>query len=142
MKPRNVSISQIGQKHLPSIRAQIMAKPMRELEPEAKPSKYKNVRCEADGIKFDSLREREVYFDLKTLQRAGKISGLEVHPRYSLDMNGDHIGFYTADFRFLEPHKGSQIWDVKGGKGTQTTASRLRIRCFQAIYKLRVVIVT
>lgn len=37
-----------------------------------------------DGIKFDSRREGDRYCELKLLQRAGKISNLELQKRYEL----------------------------------------------------------
>lgn len=40
-----------------------------------KPSKYRNVKCEADGITFDSRRERDYFLTLKAQQERGEILG-------------------------------------------------------------------
>jgi hypothetical protein len=42
-----------------------------------KPPKYRNTRCEHEGIKFDSLRERDRWIELSRLEAAGDISDLE-----------------------------------------------------------------
>jgi hypothetical protein len=46
--------------------------------------KYKNTKCEYEGIKFDSRREMDRYIVLKDAERKGLISGLEVHKKYEL----------------------------------------------------------
>ena len=62
-----------------------------------------------DGIKFASAKEARRYGELKLLQMAGKISALELQPRYKLVIEET----YVADFRYVE--KGETIIeDVKG----------------------------
>lgn len=83
-----------------------------------------------DGIRFDSLAEGQRYTELKTLQKACKISGLICHPKWDLIENpillpeqirqtvygGKAITnklTFAADFAYLE--NGRQIVeDVKG----------------------------
>ena len=47
-------------------------KDFRALKPE-KPNKYRNVKTEVDGIRFDSLKEANYYCQLKLLKRQGEI---------------------------------------------------------------------
>ncbi len=47
-------------------------------------NKLGNRSITIDGIKFDSIRESDRYCELKLLQRAGKISNLELQKRYEL----------------------------------------------------------
>lgn len=131
-------LSSLGASALAQVREQLTPK---EIAAD-KPTKYRAQRCEAWGIKFASLRERQRFGELRLLERAGKITDLEAHPRYSLDLNGAHIGFYTGDSRYREIGKGDTIEDVKGGKATHNTASRLRIKVFEAIYRVKVKIIT
>lgn len=44
---------------------------------ETKRSKYRNVRCEIDGQKFDSKAEAEFWLELKLRERAGEIRDLK-----------------------------------------------------------------
>ena len=62
-----------------------------------------------DGIKFASAKEARRYGELKLLQMAGKISALELQPRYKLVIEET----YVADFRYLENGE-TIIEDVKG----------------------------
>jgi hypothetical protein len=105
-----------------------------------KPNKYRNKKCEAWGIKFDSIRERDRFGELLLLQKAGEISKLEAHPRWPLDVNGAHLGHYTADNTYV-PKVGAQIIEDVKSKPTMTAASMLRIKLFEAIYNCRVIIV-
>lgn len=89
-------------------------------------SKYGNKKVEIDGFKFDSKLEAKRYGELKLLERAGKITGLKVHPKYPIIINDKKICTYIADFeywtKFLDVSKCPEcvIEDVKGMKGTST----------------------
>ena len=75
----------------------------------AKKHKYFARPTIVDGIKFASAKEARRYGELKLLQMAGKISQLELQPRYKLVIEVT----YVADFRYVE--KGETIIeDVKG----------------------------
>lgn len=50
----------------------------------AKGSKYKNKKCEYDGIKFDSQKERDRYIFLKKAECEGLISNLELQVKHEL----------------------------------------------------------
>ena len=62
-----------------------------------------------DGIKFASAKEARRYGELKLLEKAGKISALELQPRYKLVIEETYVG----DFRYLENGE-TIIEDVKG----------------------------
>ena len=47
-------------------------------------NKYHNEKCEYDGIKFDSHKERDRYIFLKSLQDKGVISELKCQPRFTV----------------------------------------------------------
>jgi hypothetical protein len=75
------------------------------------PKKHKYFACPTivDGIKFASAKEARRYGELKLLQMAGKISQLELQPRYKLVIEES----YVADFRYTEKGE-TVVEDVKG----------------------------
>ncbi|MGQ4813059.1 DUF1064 domain-containing protein [Agrobacterium vitis] len=85
-------------------------------------NKYGAKRTTVDGIAFDSKRESEVYRDLKTLERAGRISGLVLQRKFELIVknletdDSEIIGTYRADFCFIDYDQDGRlrVIDVKG----------------------------
>lgn len=83
--------------------------------PVPKPSKYRNVRCEVDGEKFDSKKEAARWHQLNLEQRAGLISNLRRQVPFELTVNGRKVAKYVADFTYRRD--GEAITeDVKGVK--------------------------
>lgn len=78
--------------------------------------KFRNVPTIVDGIRFLSKLEAKRYGELKLLQRAGKISELEVHPRFDLIVNHERICIYEADFRYVDVERGTVVEDTKGAR--------------------------
>lgn len=85
----------------------------------AKPSKYRNQRCEHDGIAFDSRRERDRWIHLCRERDSGEISDLERQVVFVLAdpvvINGRKKPAlrYVADFVYERNGK-QVIEDVKG----------------------------
>ena len=80
--------------------------------------KYKAVRCEADGIKFDSKAERDYYLTVKS---DPSIEVLECQPKIYLTRARI---LYKPDFLIM--HSGRKIWvDVKG---METSVFRIKRR--------------
>ena len=80
-------------------------------------SKYRAVRTTVDGITFASKAEARRYQELRMLERARKITGLRLQPRYDLHVNGQKIGTYVGDFEYVVRHGGTTVTeDVKGMK--------------------------
>jgi len=99
--------------------------------------KYGNKRVEADGYKFDSIAERDRYYQLKLMQQAGGISGLRVHPTYTLQEKfKDRTGkwqraiAYEADFEYT--HEGELV--AEDVKGHSTEVFKLKKKLFLAKY--------
>lgn len=79
------------------------------VKPEKKVRKYRNKKCERDGIKFDSKKEADRYTTLKILQKKGEIGLLELQKPFLL-IEANEIERkceYIADFVY---------WDIKTGK--------------------------
>ena len=88
-----------------------------------KPSKYGNEPLEIDGHKFPSRKEARRYAQLKILERAGKISNLQLQVPYELQPAFKHPQTnktiraikYVADFVYTDSETGKvHIEDTKG----------------------------
>jgi hypothetical protein len=98
--------------------------------------KYGARRTVVGGIAFASAREARRYGELKILERAGRITGLELQPRFRLVVNGRHVGDYLADFRYVEGGR-SVVEDVKSPP-TRTPVYRLKRKLMAALYGIEI----
>jgi len=98
-------------------------------------NKYGAKRTVVDGISFDSKKESERYLELKAMQEADEIYGLELQPQFPLHVQGSYIGKYTADFEYYDD-SGRVVEDVKGM--APDAAVRIRIKLVKAIYGIDV----
>lgn len=99
-------------------------------------SKYHNRKTVIDNITFDSLAESRRYQELKLLEAAGEIMGLEVHPRYEIipafvDNMGRKVRCtdYVADFAYTEMPSGRRV--VEDVKGRATEAFKIKSKLFR-----------
>lgn len=100
--------------------------------------KYHNKKIIIDGIKFDSKLEAERYGQLKMMERAGVITGLELQPCFELvpafEKNGKKWRkmTYIADFQYFSCAEGKCIVeDVKGSTAVITDVFRLKQKLFE-----------
>ena len=93
-----------------------------------KPSKYRNVRVEVDGIMFDSKAEARRYNELKLMKQAGEIKGFGLQPSFLL---GKKIR-YRPDF--IVCGKNGKVW-VEDVKGMETQAFKLKKKLWDECYK-------
>ena len=83
-------------------------------------SKYKNVKVEEDGYKFDSKHEREYYLSLKWLKANNMIKSFELQPEFVLQDSFKKNGktyrkiTYKADFKVTDKEGKTEIIDIKG----------------------------
>jgi hypothetical protein len=110
------------------------------LKPKAK--KYNNKPCKLNGLKFDSIKERDYYLLLLARQKKGEISGLtlqepiEILPAFTDSRGVKHKPItYRADFTYIED-SAKHFIDVKGGKATQTPVYKLKkkLLAYKGIY--------
>ncbi len=99
--------------------------------------KYNATSAMVAGQRFDSQAEARRYIELQLLERAGAISGLQVHPRIELqaaftDRDGKRWPpiIYEADFSYIEGEE-KIIEDVKG---YETAVFRLKRKLFLKCY--------
>ena len=105
----------------------------------SKPSKYKAVKTEIDGIIFDSKKEAFRYHELKILLRAGEIKQLELQKKNYLEVNKTKLGFYKADFVYREKNQFGE-WEniVEDVKGVKTSIYQLKKKLLLAIYGIKI----
>lgn len=98
--------------------------------------KYRAKPTTVDGIRFASKAEARRYGQLRLLERAGKIVGLKLQPRFVLqeafsrDCKLVQAITYTADFQYVEKGK-VMVEDVKG---FSTAVFRIKWRLFLKRY--------
>jgi hypothetical protein len=106
---------------------------------EVRPRKYRNVPTEVEGIRFASKAEAKRYVELRWLERAGEVSGLELQKRYPLvGADGIKVAVYVADFDYLNPDGELVTEDVKG---VQTPEFKLKSKLFEAQYGRKIIII-
>jgi hypothetical protein len=98
--------------------------------------KYNAVKKEVNGIKFDSTGEANRYSELLLEERAGKISGLQLKPRFLLQEGFEKFGmktrpiYYIADFAYEE--NGLPV--VEDYKGVRTEVFNIKAKIFDYKY--------
>lgn len=102
-------------------------------------NKYRAKKITVDGYTFDSMVECKRYGELKLLVKAGKISELDVHPKYTLQYafkqgNEEHKAItYTPDFRYIQDGK-VYVEDVKSKVTAKRYDYKLKIKMFKYKY--------
>lgn len=94
-----------------------------------------------DGILFASKKEMMRYADLKMLQKANEISGLEVQPKFPVAINGLHFCTYTADFRYTTKDGDVVIEELKSTGTAKDAAYRLRKKAAELFHAIKVSVV-
>ena len=100
-------------------------------------TKYGARRTEIDGHSFASQREANRYGELRLLEQAGEISGLELQPKFPLIVNGQKVATYIADFRYVDAAGAVVVEDVKSGP-TKTPVYRMKAKLMLACYNIRI----
>ena len=99
-------------------------------------NKYKNRKVIINNIEFQSLAEGKRYKELVLLQRAGRITELQLQPKFLLQESFRKNGKtfrkieYIADFMYEENNK-IIVEDVKG---KETEVFKLKRKLFEKKY--------
>jgi hypothetical protein len=105
-----------------------------------KKNKYNARKTVVDGITFDSLGEACRYGHLCILLRSGSIRNLVAHPRFTLEVNGQKICSYIADFIYENAVTGVQI--VEDYKGKRTPVYSIKKKLMKACHGVEIVEIT
>jgi uncharacterized protein DUF1064 len=115
-------------------------------QPGPKRHKYFAKKIQVDGEWFDSQSEAVRYGELRMLQRAGQIRGLQRQVKFPIVINGESVkirseGYpngravtYIADYVYFE----GEARVVEDRKGMDTPISRLKRALIEAIYHVKV----
>lgn len=115
--------------------------------------RYGNVKKPVyDNHRFDSQLELERYLVLKLMQKAGEISGLELQPKFPIEIGGVKVMMrskryhkngrqlvYIADFRYTQlprlgrPVDKKVIEDVKMQSGHKEPAYKIKRALMEAM---------
>lgn len=105
-------------------------------------SKYHNKKVIYDGIKFDSIKEKNRYIELKLLERAGLIKDLklqyefELQPAFTLNNKKIRKISYIADFYYFDNKLNDFIIeDVKSEITKKDKTYCLKKKMFEYRYK-------
>ena len=105
-------------------------------------SKYHSTPVEVDGIRFDSKREANRWFELRMLERAGKIEKLKRQVKYLLIPSQYRDGkcierecSYLADFVYVKD--GRLV--VEDCKGFRTPEYKIKRKLMLQLYDIRLV---
>lgn len=128
----------------------------------SKPSKYKNIITEVDGIKFHSKKEAARYQVLKSLQACGEIRKLELQKKFIFEINGEPLRYqncenaslnkkrkyirkgrevcYVCDFYYERIDKTLCRWNVviEDVKGVRTDMYRIKKALMWAVHKIKI----
>ena len=106
-----------------------------------KPNKYFAKKTVAMGLTFDSRWEAERWGQLKSMERAGAIDQLERQIKYELNVNGQKICSYIADYTYLLlDEDGSSRFIVEDAKGVLTPEFRLKKKLMLAIHGIDILL--
>ena len=105
----------------------------------SKRGKYNAKGRWVDHLFFPSKAEADRYEQLREMEQSGKITELEVHPRYPLKVNNVPVGVYIADFSYrIKPHQlGSRVI-IEDVKGVITQLYALKRRLAEALYPIKI----
>lgn len=110
-----------------------------------KQSKYKNIKAEADGHKFDSKVEYRYYLRLKRMLAAGEIQSFTMQQAFVLfdgfSKNGKRYQDITYKADFVITHNNGEVVvvDVKG-QPQVTKDFAMKFKLFHARYPNRFII--
>lgn len=94
--------------------------------------KYSAIQVKDDGYTFASKLEHRRYCQLKILQKAGKIEGLQVHPKFQAVINGQKVCSIILDFQYFDKENQKLIYEDT--KGTIPPISRLKHKLLKALF--------
>lgn len=108
-------------------------------------NKYGARKTEIDGIVFDSAHEAHRYCELRYMERAHLISGLQLQRKYTLigaqkDKAGKIIErpvTYIADFVYKDQDGKTVVEDAKS-PATRTDVYKIKRKLMLSIYGIRI----
>jgi len=97
--------------------------------------KYGAKKVKLDGYTFDSKAEAKRYEELKLMEKAGRITDLEVHPVYCINFKTVRICKVILDFKYFIYRS---EWIYEDVKGVRTPVYRLKKKLLEATHGIRI----
>ncbi|MCC8991401.1 MAG: DUF1064 domain-containing protein [Streptococcus sp.] len=93
-------------------------------------------RIHVDGYSFQNEQELRVYWGLLKMVKDGRVSDLDIHPKYPLTVNQKVIGQYQPTFHFMDHlrHEERFVQIVGGSNPFRDFKKAL----FEALYEVKV----
>jgi hypothetical protein len=104
-----------------------------------RPSKYRNVRCEHNGRKYDSKAEMAYGIELERRLAAGEIHDIQWQPRFTL---GIAEAVYVADFLVFHRHGSPNPVEAVDVKGVKTRKFIFNVRLWRRFGPCPLLVVT
>lgn len=98
-----------------------------------KQNKYKAVRQTYQGYSYHSKKEAQKAFELDLLVRAGEIKGWDRQVKFSLDVKGEHVTNYFADFVVEHTDGTKEVVEIKSPI-TVTPIFKLKWRLLEILF--------
>lgn len=108
-----------------------------------KENKYKNKKVIYNGIKFDSIKEKNRYMQLLYLEKAGLIKDIklqyefELQPAFTLNKKKIRKITYIADFYYYDNNLNDYV--VEDAKGIRTDVYKLKKKMFEYKYQKEII---
>lgn len=99
-------------------------------------SKYKAIPVEIDGIRFASQAEGRRYVELKQLEAAGIIRGLQLQAPFPFAIGDDLMFVYVCDFFYEDVETGLKV--IEDVKGVRTPVFRLKKKIIEKYYGIKI----
>jgi hypothetical protein len=92
-----------------------------------------------DGITFASKKEAARYGLLKLREKIGEIVDLKLQPKFPVDIGGERLCVYTADFSYYDRRLGRVVIEDSKSTGTAKDAAyRLRKKAAELAHGITV----
>ncbi len=114
-------------------------------------NKYNARKTVIDNVKFDSQKEASRYIYLKHMERRGKISDLQLQPKFYFTINGVNVRYpntksgakgreitYSADFSYTDEEKCIDLV-IEDTKGFKTDIYKLKKAIIEAIHGIEII---
>jgi len=109
-------------------------------------NKYHAIKTTVDGIVFASAKESRRYQELKLLERAGEITGLELQPKFKFSVDGRPVlirserypngrqASFRADFAYFDRKTQKRVVEDVKSRATATEAYKIRRALVEAMF--------
>jgi len=125
----------VGEDVINRVSKSIAALPQELFTNTERKSKYGNKKTIISGHKFDSIKESKRYLILKDMEDKGEISNLKLQHKFIIEIDGNKICTYIADFTYFDQKQTYIVEDVKGMK---TAVYNLKKKLMKAILNISI----